>query len=121
MTRILIVEDDSQLRAHLGELLQSQGYAVDTAETTEAAHKALQAGGADLMIVDVFLPGTDGLQLMLETKRAYPGIKIIITTGKEHLLHGKSIRLAITLGADKTLSKPFTTENLMECVRSALN
>lgn len=121
MTRILIVEDDSHLRDHLGQFFESQGYFVATAANSDAACKALESVGADLMIVDVFLPGKNGLELMLEVRRGHPGMKFIVTSGQEHLLYGHSVKFALSLGANQALSKPFTNERLMQCVRSVLN
>lgn len=121
MVRILIVEDDLALREHLSQLLASQGYSVSAAETSQAAHEALQSHGADIMLVDVFLPDKDGLALMLEIRRVHPSIKVIVTSGRQHLLYGQSLRFALTLGADRVLGKPFTSDGLMHCLHSVLN
>jgi DNA-binding response OmpR family regulator len=117
MIRILIVEDDAALREHLADLLARQGYSVAVAENSHVAHEALKRAAADIMIIDVFLPDKDGLALMLEIRRVHPGIKVILTSGRQHLLYGESLRFALKLGADRILSKPFTTEGLLHCVR----
>lgn len=70
--RILIVEDDAMLRELYEELLKSEGYEVDAAQDGEQGIIAIDKGGYDLIILDVILPGKDGLTILKEIKKHTP-------------------------------------------------
>ncbi|WP_224248863.1 hybrid sensor histidine kinase/response regulator [Hyalangium gracile] len=79
--RVLLVEDDEEIRASAGELLELLGHDVVEVESAEAARGALAAGRFDVILTDITLPGMSGLELAREVRRDRPDTKIIIASG----------------------------------------
>ncbi|WP_375773082.1 response regulator [Archangium gephyra] len=84
--RILLVEDDEDIRESARELLEVLGHEVRAVASAEAAHEALGAGGFDVLFTDVSLPGKSGLELAREAVRRHAGLRVIIASG-----HGTSV------------------------------
>jgi DNA-binding response OmpR family regulator len=118
MKRILVIEDDEAMCKHLQDLLVYYGYEVRIALNGNLGLSALKSWMADLVILDVFLPVKDGFETLLEIRRDYPTLKVLVISGKEHLIYGKSIKFAEKLGANRTLTKPFTTRELAGCIEA---
>src|SRR5688572_2902906 len=118
MKRILVVEDDEAMCKHLQDLLVHFGYEVRLALNGNVGLAALKTWKPDMVILDVFLPEKDGFEMLLEIRRDYPDLKVLVISGKEHLIYGKSIKFAEQLGANRTLKKPFTTRELEGCIEA---
>src|SRR5213594_1040052 len=112
MQRVLIVEDDRSLNQHVRDLLVQGGYQVSSALTADEGLRIFRETKPHLVILDIFLPGKDGLEALIEMRRENPKTKFIITSGKQYLLSLQSLRIAQELGADATLPKPFTATEL---------
>lgn len=116
--RIVVVEDDRELRALVQEILENEGYAVAAFPTAETALSHLQAGDtADLVITDLILPGMRGHELLAELRRSRTELHVIVITAFG------SIENAIELvkaGAYDYLTKPFGADELIHVVRRAL-
>jgi two-component system, OmpR family, response regulator len=115
--RILIAEDDSTISAGLTRALRDAGYATDHVNTGTAADSALTAQSFDLVILDIGLPGMDGLQVlkrMRERKDATPVLILTALDGIEHRVQG------LNRGADDYLVKPFSLLELDARVRALL-
>lgn len=116
---VLICEDDQQLRRLLGVVLRGQGYDLREAAHGKAALDELTTARPDLAILDVQMPGIDGLAV-LDHIRGDPelaGIRVLLLSGsKEALDEGWGRRV----GADAHLAKPFPVEELSAAVRSLL-
>jgi two-component system OmpR family response regulator len=115
--RILIAEDDSTISAGLTRALRDAGYATDHVSTGTAADSALTAQSFDLVILDIGLPGMDGLQVlkrMRERKNATPVLILTALDGIEHRVQG------LNRGADDFLVKPFSLLELDARVRALL-
>jgi two-component system KDP operon response regulator KdpE len=114
--RILIVDDDPQIRRVMRVTLTGQGYEVDDAKSGEAALDKLRAERFDLVLLDVNMPGMDGL----ETCRAIRGrseIGIIMLTVRD----GESDKVeALDAGADDYVTKPYNAPELLARIRAAL-
>ena len=114
--RILIVEDEPQLRGLLRLYLERAGYAVDDAGDGEAALSAFRARVADLVILDLMLPGMQG-ETLLEALREDSDVPILITSAKR----SDAERIAgLRLGADDYLAKPFNPHELTARVAAIL-
>ncbi len=105
MAKILIVEDDQFLREFYEELLQGEGYIVDTAEDGAIGLSKLQNGEFDLVLLDIMLPKKDGVQILRDLQVAPPksaNIAIVVLTnlGQESL-----IKQCFDLGAEGYLIK----------------
>ena len=116
--RILIVDDEPNIRKLLAGVLTDEGYAVDSAGETRAALAALEAGGVDLVLLDVMLPGVDGIAFLSELKRLEAAPAIVMMSG-----HG-NIQTAVEatrLGAVDFLEKPIKAERLLLSIENALH
>jgi DNA-binding response OmpR family regulator len=114
--RILIVEDEPQLRGLLRLYLELAGYAVTDAGDGAAALTAFAADGADLVILDLMLPGMQG-EAVLEALREEADVPILITSAKR----SDAERIAgLRLGADDYLAKPFNPHELTARVAAIL-
>src|SRR5437867_7955282 len=79
--RILMVDDEAAIRLTLGALLQRAGYDVTPAENGEEAVALLERQAFDLLLVDLKMPGMDGMQVAAEARARQPDIAIIVLTG----------------------------------------
>ena len=114
--RILIVEDEPQLRALLRLYLERAGYRVTDAGDGSAALAAFARDGADLVILDLMLPGMQG-EAVLEALREEADVPILITSAKR----SDAERIAgLRLGADDYLAKPFNPHELTARVAAIL-
>jgi DNA-binding response OmpR family regulator len=114
--RILIVEDEPQLRGLLRLYLERAGYVVSDAGDGAAALEAFAADGADLVVLDLMLPGMQG-EAVLEGLRERADVPILITSAKR----SDAERIAgLRLGADDYLAKPFNPHELTARVAAIL-
>ncbi len=114
---ILLVEDDRELRALLLEVLEVAGYDVRAAASGNEALAALAHAVPDLVITDLMMPGVSGKEVLKETRRAHPGVNVIVITAFG------SIESAIELvkeGAFDYLTKPFSNDELLLAAQRAL-
>src|SRR6204780_4549626 len=115
--RLLIVEDDHQLREALTDLLRQSGFEVDAFAEGDQAFNALLSRDYDLAIVDLGLPGMDGLALVRSLRRQLRGLPILIITARDALEDRVS---GLDAGADDYLVKPFEMPELEARVRALL-
>jgi DNA-binding response OmpR family regulator len=114
--RILIVEDEPQLRGLLRLYLERAGYAVTDAGDGDGAVAAFEAEGADLVVLDLMLPGMQG-EAVLQALRETADVPILITSAKR----SDAERIAgLRLGADDYLAKPFNPHELTARVAAIL-
>jgi len=106
---ILIVEDDKQVALMVTQLIERWGYKSETVETGQDATRKLIEKSFDLILLDVYLPDTDALQLIPRLEKACPGLKIVAMTGYDTAELEREIR---KLGVLYYLRKPFTNNEL---------
>ncbi|MCB4455684.1 response regulator [Leisingera sp. McT4-56] len=116
MAHILIIEDEPVTRATLASYLDAQGYTVSQAETAEEAEKVLEEQDVDLLLVDINLPGKDGLQITRE-QRAKSEMGIILVTGRDDEIDRI---VGLELGADDYVCKPFNRRELLARLKNLL-
>jgi DNA-binding response OmpR family regulator len=80
--RVLVVEDDRAIREGLADALAFHGYAAVQAERGDTGLEKALHGGCDLVILDLVLPGSDGLAVLRELRRAQPTLPVIILTAR---------------------------------------
>jgi DNA-binding response OmpR family regulator len=116
MRRILVVEDDQAMSQHIGDILTRAGFKVSAAFDGVAGLEAIRSCPPDLVVLDIFMPEKDGLEMLVELRRLEIMTPVLIISGKQHLLSGASMALAEQLGASGALAKPFTPKELLNQV-----
>jgi DNA-binding response OmpR family regulator len=116
MDRILVIDDDPGLTDLLAEYLQTRGLAVVTAPDGERGLERLRAGGIDLVILDVMMPGKDGFEVCREI-RADSTVPVIMLTARGDELDRI---VGLELGADDYLPKPFNPRELLARIGAVL-
>jgi len=119
--RILLIDDDELLRAAIGDLLESNGYIVATASAGDAGLEMFRTARPDLVITDLSMPETNGIEIVraLSEEKPRPRI-IVISGGGERLDSLSSLRRAQSLGADRILEKPFRAAALLKTIDAVL-
>lgn len=115
--RILIVEDDAPLRALLQERLAAEGYTVEAVATGEEALQALEARPPDLVVLDLMLPGMDGLEVCRRLRARHPAVYVLMLTARSSELDRV---VGLEVGADDYVTKPFSLNELVARVRAGL-
>jgi DNA-binding response OmpR family regulator len=114
--KVLLVDDEEEFVRTLGERLEMRGIEPDTAFTGEAALKRISEEQPDIMVLDIKMPGIDGMEVLRRVRKAYPRIQVIMLTA-----HGtdKDKEEAERLGAFAYLRKPVDLEMLTNTMRAA--
>lgn len=117
MARILLAEDDDQLRIFLARGLERAGHFVAAVGDGAAALSLAQATNYDLLLADVVMPGLDGIELAREVANRQPGIRVMFITGFAAVVMRDD-----TLAANRprVLAKPFHLRHLIEEVEALL-
>lgn len=115
--RLLIVEDDMVIAHALLRTLQQEQYAVDHVTDGKQALRAIHDGVYDLVILDIGLPGVDGIQVLSQLRQQANPVAVLILTARDEV----STRVqALDMGADDFLTKPFHLEELEARVRALI-
>lgn len=115
--RVLIVEDDAHIAELLRMHLRDEGYVVEHAADGHAGMRELERGQWDALILDLMLPGIDGLEICRRTRAMARYTPIIITSARSSEVHRI---LGLELGADDYLAKPFSVLELVARVKALL-
>jgi two-component system response regulator RegX3 len=116
MTRILVVEDEESFRDALSYLLTREGFEVTLAETGPAALEEFDRHGADLVLLDLMLPGLSGTEVC-RALRARSSVPVIMLTAKDSEVDKV---VGLELGADDYVTKPYSTRELVARIRAVL-
>ena len=115
--RILIVDDHREIREVIAQMLSNEGFAVSVAGDGDAMRRSLRDRRADLVILDVMLPGEDGLSLCRNLRTMMPTLPVIMVTAK-----GEEVDRVVGLevGADDYVTKPFSSRELVARIKAVL-
>ncbi|HEV2068012.1 MAG TPA: response regulator transcription factor [Thermomicrobiales bacterium] len=114
--RVIVVDDEPQIRRALGMALSGHGYEVEVAEDGESALTLLASRPPDVMVLDLVMPGMDGFEVLRQT-RTWSQLPIIVLSARGQ---ERDKVAALDLGADDYLTKPFGMAELLARLRAAL-
>ncbi len=114
--RVLAVDDDEELLRLIRRVLEMEGFEVTTAETGDAAVRMVEQGEFDLALLDLMLPGVDGMAVCKHI-RSFSTIPVILITARAH---DEDKVKGLDEGADDYITKPFSTRELLARVRAVL-
>jgi CheY-like chemotaxis protein len=124
LAKILIVDDDSAVQATIRILLERAGHSVVAASDGRKGLATIEAGDFDLLFLDIFMPGMDGLETMRLIHQRKPLIPIIVISGHPITPDSGSspdfLTMATKLGAVSSLQKPFKPAALLAAVAGCL-
>jgi CheY-like chemotaxis protein len=122
MQSVLIVDDDDQIRTLVRETLEQAGYGVVEARDGKEGLQRYRVTPTDVVIMDILMPGQDGLESILSLRREFPQAKIIAITGGSDMIGMLNfLDVAKMLGAHRTLRKPFEMKALIDAVQAELS
>ena len=116
MTRILVVEDEESFSDALSYMLRREGFEVDIAATGPGAIEAFDRNGADLVLLDLMLPGLSGNEVF-RALRSRSGVPVIMLTAKDSEVDKV---VGLELGADDYVTRPYSARELVARIRAVL-
>jgi two-component system OmpR family response regulator len=114
---LLIVEDDHEIRGLVADFLRREGFAVETAETGAGMDRLLARITPDLVVLDIMLPGEDGLSICRRLRTRGSQIPILMLTAKDEDIDRI---VGLEIGADDYLGKPFNPREFLARIRALL-
>ncbi len=118
---ILVVDDEPMVREGLKIALELEGHRTMTASNGIEAIKAMRAQKPHLIITDIIMPDSDGIEVICNVKAKDPDIKIIAISGGGRISASDHLRVAQRLGANGILAKPFTIQELLSEINRVFN
>ena len=111
--KILIIDDDTDLRSVLQKFLQGQGFKAESASDGPGGLKLIEGEEFHIVILDIYMPGMDGLKVLNKIKKAHPSTKVIMLTAADGI---KIAEDAVRSGASEYITKPFNLNFLLETI-----
>ena len=121
MAIILVVEDEPVILRVVSELLRDAGHEVTTAVNGAEAMKRARSAHFDLVITDLVMPEKEGIETIMDLRREFPTTKVIAMSGGGRGSAEVYLASAKSLGASRTLAKPFTSEEMLDAVSKVLS
>jgi len=131
MAKIIVIDDEEDIRNVLKQVLERAGYEVEVAESGKDGLELLKEGGGDLVITDVIMPGMDGVSLTREIREKFRDTRILVISGGGNVAPKSYEPAAISTtaflssaknaGADQTMTKPFDRAELMQVISELLD
>jgi DNA-binding NtrC family response regulator len=115
-SRVLLVDDEKELLAVLGERLEARGLTVDTAESGDIALQKAAGRKFDVVLLDMAMPGMDGIETLTGLLQINPNLQVILLTGKATL--GQAVEV-MKLGALDLMEKPADINHLVDRIHDA--
>jgi CheY-like chemotaxis protein len=118
--RVLVIDDNEMIREALREMLNQAGYTTLEAADGKSAIQLTSREAVDLIITDLFMPETDGLEVIQHVRRQYPDVKIIAMSGGGSRGLVELLSVAQKMGAHKIFMKPFEWDEILQAVKELL-
>jgi CheY-like chemotaxis protein len=121
MAKILVIDDEEQLRDLIKKMLTRDGHQILMAQDGEEGVRAFHQFNPDLIITDIIMPNKDGIEVIMELLKSYPEFPIIaISGGRRAITAGFNLDSAEMLGVKGILQKPFTHQQLKDIIQKIL-
>ena len=127
MTKVIIIDDEEDIRIVLKEIFVRAGFDVSVASNGDDGLNLLREQGADLVITDIIMPGSDGVETAYDIRMEFPKTKIIVMSGggnaaslgyeSSAIATSAYLASAAAVGADLTLTKPFDRDELLKAAK----
>jgi CheY-like chemotaxis protein len=127
MTRVIVIDDEEDIRVVLKEILVRAGVQVEVASNGDDGLDLLREKSADLVIADIIMPGKDGVATVYDIRMEFPKTKIIVISGGGNVAPlayepaaiktSAYLASASAVGADMTLTKPFDRDELVSAAK----
>ena len=117
MTKILLVEDEEKLARFVELELKHEGYQVEKAFDGRTGLEMAEAGGYDLILLDIMLPALNGLEVLRRLRKEENSLPVIMLTARDAVMDKVT---GLDMGADDYITKPFSIEELLARIRAAL-
>ncbi|ACF12327.1 response regulator receiver protein [Chlorobaculum parvum NCIB 8327] len=116
--KILVIDDDPSVRKFIATTLKNENYTVTEAENGEDGLKKFQEErDIGIIITDLLMPDKEGIETIMEIRKVNPSIKILAISGGGKAGPENYLLLADAVGANATLKKPFSGQELIMCLR----
>ena len=120
VARILVIDDDGDVRTVLREILEAVGHDVLEAANGDAGIRLCHEGPVDLVTTNIVMPEKDGLETIKELRHDFPDVRIVAISGYDKGDRLGYLSLAEEYGAQRTFTKPFRREDIVEAVHDLL-
>lgn len=114
--KILLVDDEKEFLDVMSERMKARGMDVTTAESAQEALQKVESGGYDAIVLDLMMPGVDGIETLKALKKSQPELQVILLSGQATLEKGVE---AMKLGAMDFMEKPADLNELTEKIKTA--
>ena len=120
MKRILIIDDEPQIRSMLKKMLEREGFNIIVASDGKEGMKLFEKNPADLVITDIIMPEKEGIEIILALRKDYPDVPIFAMSGCGIKPPDGYLKMAKLSGAQAIFEKPIKKEELLNAVKKAL-
>jgi two-component system, chemotaxis family, chemotaxis protein CheY len=120
MNSVLVIDDDPVICTVVQRVLERDGFTVAVAGDAQSGLSRFAEMSPDLVIVDILMPGKEGIATILELREASPDARILAMTGGGSFAANEVLRIAELIGADNSLQKPFAPRKLLATVKRCL-
>jgi two-component system nitrogen regulation response regulator NtrX len=120
MAHVLVMDDDSGFRTTLERMLGRLGHDVILTSSGREGLEYFREHGADIVLVDAYMPDGDGIETMAQLQAEAPGTPVVLVSGGGFLTRDEVLRLGTRLGAFATIGKPFSLEQLQTVLDAEL-
>lgn len=120
MATILIVDDNDTIRGFLRRIVEKAGHRSMVARNGKEAIDQIEREPVDLVISDIFMPETDGIELLRDLKKRRPGLHVIAVSGGGDYGDMDILQAARLCGAFRIFTKPFPAEEMISAIREAV-
>ena len=121
MRRILIIDDEPQIRLLLKKMLEKEGFNVITASDGKEGMKLFNKEPFDLVITDIIMPEKEGIEIIQELRKNHPNLPIIAISGGGRNSSDSYLKMAKMFGANEIFEKPVEKQKLINAIKTALH